>query len=147
MSKPADILSALKTQLENSAQISYVKNVFLGDRESVTEFPCIIIEPTNINEVENVYPRQDMAMKVNIIGVIRCTNKDKQIAGDATDKGILDLLNDIELALDSDRQLGLSSGVIHSRVVNVDMGRVDYPARFIIITVEILYRQTKGTRS
>jgi len=145
MSKPADILSQLKTILENSSDLSYVKNVFLGYREGIVQFPVIILEPVRIVESDGVYGRQDLRLSVAIIGFISVKNKDKQIVGDANYKGILDFENDVKKAISADRTLG--GYAIHTTFIETRYEFVEYPVRGFAIDVEVRFRQDTKERT
>jgi len=147
MSKPADVLNQIKTQLANYSGLSYVndESIFLGVRESITIFPCIIIEPISISEQDNAYPNERLTMRVAVMGYINCTDKDKQIVGNSNDKGILDVENDVKLALDSDRTLG--GNAIHLDIAETTYQFVEYPIRSFAINIDVLFQQTKGTRT
>lgn len=144
--KPALILTALKTQLQNSSTLSYITdgNIMLGVREGITMYPCIVIEPLELAEAEYAYTQERLTMSVAITGHIQVQNKDKQFVGDANTKGILDIENDIKLALDSDRTIGGTA--IHMNVRGSVYDFVNYPVRSVTINVDILLEQTKGTR-
>jgi len=138
-----EILTQLKTQLDN--ELTYP--IFLGIREELTQFPCIIIEPIGIAEGvdgEAVYNRVDATLTVGIYGYVRVHNKDKQIIGDSNTKGVVDVARDIKLAIDSDRTL--SGKAIHTTIIDTVFSIVDYPFREVQVNLEILYRQTKGVR-
>lgn len=144
--KPATILSAIQTQLQNSANLSYITdgNIMLGVRETIPRFPSIIIEPSELAETEYAYPKQRLTFSIAIIGYIEVMNNDKQFVGDATTKGILDLENDIKLALDSDRTLGGAAHHLNIRRSVYDF--VNFPVRSVTINIDILLEQTMSTR-
>jgi hypothetical protein len=147
MSKPANILSQLQTQLKNSSDLSYVddNNIFLGAREGISQFPCIVLEPLNIGEVDHAYPKQRLTMTVAVVGFISITNKDKQIVGDATEKGVMDFENDVKKAICSDITLG--GYAIDIALTMTAYEFVEYPTRSFSINCEILFEQVSSTRA
>jgi len=145
MSKPADVLNQLKTILENSSDLSYVKNVFLGYREGITQFPVIILEPMRIVESDDIYGRQELRFSVAIIGFISVKDKERQIVGDANYKGILDFENDIKKAISADRTLG--GYAIHTTFIETRYEFVEYPVRGLAIDIEVRFRQDTEART
>jgi hypothetical protein len=147
MSTSAEILDALKTQLEDDATLSaYVKNIYLGARENMTSFPLIFIEPVNTLETEERYGVQTVKLRAQIIGYIETMNKDMQIYGDAAHKGILDFENDIKKAIDYDRTL--DGHAIHSSFVKESTyDIIAYPLRAVGIEIEILFEQLTNVRT
>lgn len=146
MSKPAEILFQLQTQLKNSSYLDYVddNNIFLGARENITQFPCIVLEPLNIAEVDHVYPKQRLTLTVAVVGFISITNKDKQIVGDATERGVMDFENDVKKAICSDITLGGYSIDVDLTMTAYEF--VEYPVRSFSINVSILFEQDSKTR-
>jgi hypothetical protein len=146
MSKPSEILTQIKTQLQNSADLSYVNdyNILLGVRDNMVQYPCIIIEPLGLLELDYVYPKQKLHFKIAVVGFIKVTNIDKQIVGDSTDKGILDLENHVKKALSSDITLG---GYAHKlEIKETAYEFVEYPVRSFSISVDVMFEQIATTR-
>lgn len=145
---PATILSTLKTILEDSADLSYINddNIFLGVRENVTIFPCIIIEPVGDRVIEENFNYEQRIININVTAYIQVYDKDKQIVGDTNTKGVLDVENNIRKALSSDTTLGLSD-VYDMRLVTTVHNFEQFPIRGFGINVEIHYRQDRITRA
>ena len=148
MSKPSEIFTALKTLLQNSSHLSYVNDslIFLDGEKEFNIFPCIVITPGTGGENEAAYPKVRITDKVVIELLIDVKNKTKQIVGDSIVKGITDVKNDLCLALDSDVTLGGKCQKM-SIVTHNYIKYVDYPIRSVEVIVDILYEQTKGTRT
>jgi hypothetical protein len=146
LSKPSEILSQLQDQLQASSYLSYVNddNILLGTRDNIVQFPTIVIEPIGMKEIDNVYSTQRLFFNIAVVGFIHVMNKDKQIVGDATDKGILDLENDIKKAISSDITLG--GYAIDTNLNTTAYEFVEYPIRSLSINLEILFQQTAATR-
>jgi hypothetical protein len=144
MSTPAEVITQLKSQLAGHAGLSYVKRVLLGLRNDITQFPSIVIEPVDDREVEERYPTQTLYFTIMINGCISVTDKDKQIIGDETTKGILDLENDIKLGIDLDRTLG--GKCIHCKTIGSKYFS-NYPYREVGITLEVEFDQYRGIRT
>jgi hypothetical protein len=144
--KPAEILDQLQDQLKASAFLSYVDdtNILLGTRTDIKQFPVIVIEPLGIREADYTYPKQKLTMTVAVVGFINCTNKDKQIVGDTTDRGIVDFENDVKKAISSD--ITLAGCAIWAKPVSTAYDFVEYPVRSFSINLEILFEQVATTR-
>lgn len=116
----------------------------MGVRESITQFPCIVIEPSGMSEMDYVYPKQKLHFKITVVGFIHVTNKDKQIVGDTTDRGILDLENDVKKAISSDITLG---GYAHKVAIqDTAYDFVEFPIRSFSISLDVMFEQTAATR-
>lgn len=143
----ATILAKIQDVLQDSAFLSYVTdgNIFLGFREGISIFPCLIIEPISNKMAEESYPYEDLSLMINVTGYIQTFNKDKQLAGDANTKGVLDFENDVKKALSADYTLGLSD-VVDTRLVSTAYDFEQYPVRGFSINVEVLFKQDRTTR-
>ena len=138
------ILTALKTQLTNDATLAaYVKNIFFGVRDGIPNFPCLVIEPSELQESDDVYGRQELRLKVLIVGFLECNDAELQIVGDSTNKGIVDFLLDVKKAISADRTL--SGNVIQTYIQNARFEYVEYPLRSFNLSIELFFRQ--GTLS
>lgn len=147
MSKPSEILTQIKTQLQNSSDLSYVNNyeILLGVRSNMVNYPCIIIEPLGLLELDYVYLKQKLHFKIAVVGFIKVTNVDKQIVGDTTDKGILDLENDVKKALSSDITLGGYAIKLEIKETAYDF--VEFPVRSFSLSIDVMFEQTSTVRS
>lgn len=96
------IFSKVQSILENNATLAaYVVEVFPGDRpaDSRDLFPNITIE-VQANPTERVKNnRREKKLSLLIAPAILIQDKDKQIIGDATFKGIMDIEKDTYAAL------------------------------------------------
>lgn len=146
MATEKDVLTALKTQLTNDATLAaYVKNVFFGVRDGVPDFPCLVIEPAELQEADEVYGRQEIRLKVLIVGLLEGMDPELQIVGDGTTKGIVDFLLDVKKALSSDRTLG--GKVIQTYIQSARFEYVEYPIRSFNLSVELFFRQDTTSRT
>lgn len=149
MAKPEDIITQIKTILEDDTTLSdYVKGgVMLGVRDSIVVYPCIIIEPLGSEESDDTYPTQRITYRFAIHCFLKTLNKDKQIVGDDKEKGIINFENDVKKALSSDKYL--NSLVISSRVTGVrhDEEMPLFPIRNFVIEFETFYQQNATTRT
>ena len=148
MSTPAFIITAVQDALKNSSYLTYINDdsIFLGIRESITLFPCIVIEPSGDKLLDETYPYEGRAISINIFGYIQVYDKEKQIVGDTNTKGVLDIENDIRKALSANNTLGLD-GVYDVRLIATAQDITQYPTRGFVISVEVHYRQDRLTRS
>lgn len=147
MSKYATIIDALQDQLQAATSLSSVDDLMImkGVRESVATFPAIFIEPLGTKEEDYSYPKERLTARIAIMGFLRVLDKDKQIAGDVTTPGILDLENNIKLAIDVDRTIG--GNAIHADIVETTYEFEEYPIRGVSVILEILFEQTRATRT
>jgi len=146
MAQETTVLNALKTQLTNNTTLAaYVKNIFLGVRKAVPSFPFIVIEPQELLEADDVYGRQDLRFRVQVVGFIECLDPEKQIVGDATNKGIMDLMLDVKKAISADRTVGGTA--IHAYIQSERFEYVEYPVRSVVLTVELFFRQASVART
>ncbi len=145
---PASIVSAIKTLLANSTYLNYINdaNIFLGFRESISIFPCIIIEPLGDTLTNEAIPNEYLILNVNITAYIQVHDKDKQIVGDTQTKGVLDVENDIKKALSSNSTLGLAE-VIDTKIISSVHDFEQYPVRGFAINLEVHYKQNRTTRA
>jgi len=150
------VWNAVKTRIKDSVTgtgtiLEYVGNnsFFDGYRENVPSgaFPIILMEPGPGEEANHSAPNRILlTMRINITVAIEHMDLDKQIVGDGTTRGILDLINDVknvvlggDLAV-PDAKLGLaSSGVLRIRFPNhtpeIDLD--NYPLRIALIEAQI----------
>ncbi len=146
MSKPTEILSQLQTQLKNSSALAYIddNNIFLGTRENITQFPCIVLEPLGIREIDSTYPKQKLTLTIAVVGFINVIDKDKQLIGDAVQKGVMNFENDVKKAISSD--ITLNGYAIDTNLTMTAYEFVEYPIRSFVINVEILFEQIAKER-
>ena len=143
----ADIVAALKTQLEGAAGLSYVEQVLVGNRqiESITLYPTLIIEPVSEAESQEVYGVCENRLTLSVMGFINVINPELQITGDANTKGILDFVNDVKTAIDADYTLGGTA--VHLVMRDTQYSSELFPTRMFALEIEVWFRQTKGTRT
>lgn len=149
MSTPAQILTAIQDHLKNSAHLSYINDdcIFLGARESMPQFPCIVIEPLpNSNEITNdMNTYVDIRYFVAVIAYNKVMEPNKQIVGDDYVKGIADIENDLKKAISLDGTLG---GVAIDTIIHTsDLDFQEWPVRSVALEVEIFFRQNRTTRT
>jgi len=150
MSKPEDIISGLITQLKNSSYLSYVDDnlIFEGVRERITSFPAIVVEVLRDVEDENIDVGNyvDLTLSLGIIGFTKVYDKDNPITGNANEKGITDLRNDIAKAICSDRTIGGTA--IWAKIEGADYEYFEDGAiRAVSMEVSITFRQNAKTRA
>jgi len=97
------IFNKVKSILEADDVLKvYIKKVYSGTRSDVptSNFPCIFLEPTNAPERGGTLPYGiEIGFGMTIFAYIKVMDIDKQIVGDDTTKGILDVDYDIKKAL------------------------------------------------
>jgi hypothetical protein len=145
MATNSSVLTALKTQIENNANLTYVKNVYLGIREVVAEFPVIFIEPISTDETDGSYACQEIVFNVAVVGAVECVEEDLQLIGDTDNKGILDLENDIKKAISSDETIG--GTCYHLNIVRTNYTEKELNIRRCQIEIQLRYKQNASTRA
>ena len=145
MTTPAQAITALRAQLQDSDNLSYIKKVYDGVRKDNTLLPCIVLEADENNETFTGYPIVNLVFRGFIFCFIQVHNKDKQLVGDTKTKGILDVENDIKKAIGEDFTLG---GVVET----VNFGRTIYdqryyPRRAVVLEAHIEFKQNVNTRT
>ncbi len=145
MSKPSEIISGLKSQFEGDSNLSYVKNVYYEKRESVSIYPCIMLDVVSNEESDLTYPMQDNYLTVEIIGYIEVKNRDKSLIGDSNVRSKLDFENDIKKAISADPTIG--GYAIHTEIMRTDFVNITVPVYMIRIEARINYTQNSQTRS
>ena len=146
--KLEDIWNKVKTILEEDTILSpYIKIVYSGTRENipVNNFPCIILEPTNAPEEPVTMPhKMEINFTITIWAYIKIYDVDKQIVGDATNKGILDLNFDIKKALGA--HIDLDDECLYFSFPDTRFDFSSYPFRGVEIDMKITLRQSFVTR-
>jgi hypothetical protein len=141
-----DVLTAFRDLLKNDETLcAYVKNVFFGVRDGIPEFPCLIIEPSELIETDDIYGRQELRFKILVVGFLEGQDPDMQIVGDSARPGIVDFLLDVKKAISADRTLG--GKVIQTYIQGARFEYVEYPLRSFNLSVELFYRQDTTTRT
>jgi len=142
------IWNKVKTILEEDTVLSpYIKVVYSGTRDNipVNMFPCIILEPTNAPEEPVTMPHNtEINFTLTIFGYIKIYDVDKQIVGDATNKGILDLNFDIKKALGA--YIDLDGECLYFSFPDTRFDFDSYPFRGVGIDMQITLRQSFVTR-
>lgn len=138
------VYNQLCTTLKNNPTLKkYIKFVYKGLRNNmpVDNLPCIIIEPTQNNDVSlDMNQYKNIWMYIDVIAYSYCqTDSDKNIVGDQVYKGILDMEQDIKACLQSSNTLG--DTVIDTQFDPSVFNYSNFPTRAVVVPVKILYRQ------
>jgi len=146
--KLEDIWNKIKTILEGDDVLStYIKIVYPGTRDNipVNNFPCIILEPTNAPEEPVTMPHNtEINFIVTIWAYVKIFDVDKQIVGDDTTKGVLDVNFDIKKALGA--HIDLDGECLYFSFPNTRFDFDSYPFRGVGIDMKITLRQNFVTR-
>lgn len=148
MSTPAQITTAVISQLQASSSLSYINDLAIlnGARDDINIYPTLILEPSYDDEQDtDTNTKVTLRSGFVLMAYTRVNEISKQIVGDSVSKGVKDILNDIKKAISADRTLG---GV----AIDVKFGRATYdfdefPARMVALELEVLFRQTESTRT
>ena len=134
-----DLLVASKT----SGILVYVKNIFEGVREVPDgSHPSITLEPDETEEQEHTVAglssKVRIIQRINIHCEIEHMELDKQIIGDGSDQGIMDLVADVKNTLKAVSKLGLSGeNVLWIRFPSTRYFFDSFPTREAVITAQI----------
>lgn len=147
MAKVSDIISALKSQLEDDSNLSYVKKVFTDLRDRVVMFPTIFVSYMGSDESFDIHDTQEITAHIAVVAVINVTNQDKSLVGDSNTKGLVDIENDIKKAISSNMTLGVD-GVVMTKITSSRADEFEnYPVRSIAMNLEVIFRQNYTTRT
>ena len=143
------IFNKVKSILEADDVLKvYIKKVYAGTRSDVptSNFPCIFLEPTNAPERDVTMPHGiEIGFGMTIFAYIKVMDIDKQIVGDATTKGILDVDYDIKKALGAN--VDLDGECITYSLPNTRFTFENYPFRGVEIDMDIMLKQNLVTRA
>lgn len=143
------IYEKVKSILEDDAVLeTYIKKVFAGTRDNipVNNFPCIILEPAKAPEKFITMPHKvEIGFMITIFAYIKIFDVDKQIVGDATTKGILDVNFDIKKALGA--YIDLDGECIYFEFLDTRFDFDSYPFRGVEMDMEVILRQDFKTRA
>ena len=141
MSKASTIASYLQSVLQDSADLSAVEdtNIWLGVKETITSFPCLVIESMGGELVSETYPYERRIKRFAVIGYIQEFNKDTSL----TD--LLDLENNVFKALSQDVTLDGNALDVNIRGEAEEFSQ--YPIRGFSIDVDVLYQQDRTERT
>ena len=143
---PIDIVSQLKTQLKNYADLSYIKNVFIGKRSNIADYPVIVIDPQGSRLITHQYPNEIRILRVGIGVGVRVYNEDQQIIGSGSLKGSYDVKKDVSKALYSDHTLSGKCSDLNI-VEDVDDEGEEYPIKGFILNIDITFEQNRETQA
>jgi hypothetical protein len=143
------IFDKVKSILEEDPVLkNYIKMIYSGTRENipVNNFPCIILEPISAPEEAITMPsNMEINFTVTIWAYTKIFDVDKQIVGDATTKGILDINFDIKKALGAYDDL--DGECLYFEFPDTRFDFDSYPFRGIGIDMKITLRQNFVTRT
>lgn len=141
-----DAVISILTTAQSSGSLTYVKKILKGIRENVPDedYPLLVVEVVDDDPREvDIANKKDWFLRLQIVGAIHVQyDPDKQIVGDATNKGILTLWQDVRKLLEDNRSV--SGNAIDARVVEggAKFDYAFYPVRSFTAFFEVRYRQT-----
>jgi hypothetical protein len=142
------IFNKVKSILEEDIELKkYIKVVYAGTRDNipVNMFPVLILEPVNAPEEAVTMPHNtEINFTVTIWAYVKIFDVDKQIVGDATTKGVLDINFDIKKALGA--HLDLGGECLYFSFPNTRFDFDSFPFRGVGIDMQIVLRQNFVTR-
>ena len=146
------IRSALVAAQAVGQPLEYIKTDSLRDGRFLTEpsgaFPVIMLEPDTVSEEPHSAPeRVRLVYRYSVYCAVEHMDFGKSIVGDISNKGIVDLVNDVKNVLSADLRLGLaSSGVLRIRFPSTRYFVDNYPIREAVVNVEVEATTTKQGR-
>ena len=135
-----NILTTAKT----SGTLTYVKDILQGVREDVPLYPIIVLEPKSESEARHTVPRFIRnTFGLSIICWIEAYKPDKQIVGEANDKGILDIVRDVKNVLNA--YPNLNGKAIKFEFPTTTFGAENWPYRYgsVEMSIEYLCKDTE----
>jgi hypothetical protein len=137
MATAKDILNQLQTVLE---AVDDIVKVYRGETGSITTYPILSLDIVENYENEDIYPTQEMSLRVDITGIIKAFSRDTQ------QDQVLDLETDVKKALFADEQL--NGNALKIRVAGATLYNInEYPVKGFILPIMIEYRQNAKTRA
>jgi hypothetical protein len=138
---PESIFNKVQDILQDSSYLAEIVdgNIFLGARESISMFPCIVIESNGDRLLDESFQNEGRVLGVNIIFYMRDYNKETQITEEWR------IANLIRKAISADITLGLAD-VYDTRFLSEVTDLNQYPIRGHAINIEIHYKQNRLTR-
>jgi len=147
--KVETIFNKVQSILEDDLVLKeYIKKVYAGTRADIptSNFPCILLEPTNAPERDATMPHGiEIDLGITIFAYIKVMDIDKQIVGDATTKGILDVNYDIKKALGA--YVDLDDTCLTYTLPDTRFTFENYPFRGVEIDMDIMLKQNLVTRA
>lgn len=143
-----DILTALRTALQNSENLTAVAdvNILIGKRTNINEYPVIEIVPGAERKVSDTYPTETWKLPIKIYAGIKVFDEEKYMVGDSDVPGITDFDLNIRKALSEDHTLG--GKCVNLSILGSDPTYDgDYPVVGTVIDIEVLYEQNRLTRA
>ena len=131
-----------------ATELPYMKRIYEGITENIplSHFPCIVMEPVSDPESRLTFPVVEPTFTISILGYIQVYKKgSRQIVGDATVRGILDIERDIKMAI------GRHEPRLGGEALSIEYGEVtfdftSYPIRGVNVELKVRYRQNVDTR-
>ena len=139
------ILRKLMDILEKDTGLSYVKQVFAGDREQIygDSYPCIILE-TPADRMNSIIEGnvQENSFVIQIIPAILIRDREKALIGDATNKGILDLISGTKKAINSKYPTLERTCLYFDLSVPTIADFPDLTGKYAIMEMSVIYRES-----
>jgi len=140
-----DIITQLKTILTNDNTLkTYIKAIFVGDRQRIygDTFPCIVIEVISDRLIQRYRGNiVENNLEINIIPAVQISDRDKALIGDATIKGIIDVISHIKTAINS-QYPSLNKKCLYFDLSTEEIG--DFPdlnGKYAVIKMNVMYRE------
>lgn len=142
MSKASDIITALIDQLKASEDVQAigVQAYFVGMRERIASFPCIILDVVSVTETDtdgmNII---DQDLQLVLIAYKKVQNADAQIGE------MFDFTNAIKKCIDADPTIG--GRVITTTTPEEHHDFTSFPVRGFALSIMVKNRQARAVRA
>jgi hypothetical protein len=142
--KVEDIWKEVVSILKHSTVLgAYVQEIDEGVREDVPKYPAIILEPIREDEVQHTVPQyKRITFHISITCWIEVYTRDKQIVGEKSDIGVLDIARDVKNELSKFQNL-------NGKAIKIDFPNTTYvfetyPYRSaeVLMTAEFITQST-----
>jgi len=144
MANNVKVLTKLQELIKAETSLSFVKDIFIGARNNVINFPSVFIIPESENETPDTYPHKRITFNISLYGIIKVLEADNcYISSDVNTIGLLDFLNRVKKFIDNNTTL--SGEVINILYGNTEYG-IDNGNLFFSLSISIEYRTYAGTR-
>jgi len=139
------VVTILKNAQAGSGSLNYVKEIAEGVREDFANFPIIYLEPQTCTEDRYSIPNH-IRIKLNILIyiVLDVYGITKQIIGDTTAQGIMDIEKDIKNTLEA--YPDLNGKALKFQFLTTNYSIVSYPYREAEITMEVEFVTLRTSR-
>ena len=141
------VIAGVMTVLQKNQTIVPATSIYEGDRSNNIVYPCLCVELGADRVVEYKYPYEYIIQVFKVGVFVQQYNKDHQLTDDGITKGIGTMINAMKLALTLNSNLNGLNDVIDVKIPSTVPGKIFFPMRDAVMSVEVMYRQNRQTRT